>query len=51
MQHEKHISHFDLPTLTLDNDHNNATPRVIQEKLLIPIPPADTEVIHKLNDD
>ena len=51
IQHGKHISNFDLPTLSLDIDHDNALPRIIQEELLIPIPLANMEAVHRLNED
>ncbi|XP_029152438.1 uncharacterized protein [Arachis hypogaea] len=51
LQHGKHITQYDLPALTHENDNDNSIPRVIQEELSIEVPQEDLCSITRLNND
>jgi len=51
IQHEKQITNYDLPTISLEDTENNLVPRVMQEELLVQVPNEDLECVRKLNND
>ena len=51
IQHERQITNYDLPTISLEDNENNSLRMVIQEELLVQVPNKDVECVQKLNND
>ncbi|KAL0008675.1 hypothetical protein SO802_010177 [Lithocarpus litseifolius] len=51
LQHEKHITEYDLPISTGECDSDSTVPRLIQDELIVPNIDEELTLIEKLNND
>ena len=51
LQHEKHITEYDLPISTRESDNDLFVPRLIQDELTVPNEDEELTLIEKLNND